>query len=98
MKELDRRKFLIGAVTGALLGGLGFDTATLQDDDRKEERNHGAGQWLQFRGDRALTGRSSLKGNIREPAVLWKQFCGARETLLSLNFLEQREKKANVEL
>lgn len=43
-----------------------------------------AGTWLQFRGDRALTGRSALKGNIRNPAVVWKQFVGARETLLAV--------------
>jgi outer membrane protein assembly factor BamB len=44
------------------------------------------GQWLQFRGDRALTGHSSLKGRIRTPAVRWKQFVGARETLLSIQW------------
>ena len=98
MKELDRRKFLKGAATGVLGGGLGFDTATLLGAERKEERDTGAGQWLQFRGDRALTGRSSLKGNIKEPAIRWKQFCGARETLLSVNFHVQGDKKATVEL
>src|SRR5260370_12830168 len=98
MKKLDRRKFLKGAATGALVGGLGFDTATLLGVDRKEERNTGAGRWLQFRGDRALTGRSSLNGNIREPATHWKQFFGASETLLSVNFPEQCGKKAMVEL
>src|SRR5271157_5361298 len=46
----------------------------------------GQGNWLQFRGDRALTGRSALKGHIHSPAVLWHQFIGARETLLTLSF------------
>jgi hypothetical protein len=77
MNELDRRKFLKGAATGVLVGGLGFDTATLLGAERKEEGDTGAGRWLQFSGDRTLTGRSSLKGNIREPAIRWKQFCGA---------------------
>src|SRR5262249_2866135 len=98
MKELDRRTFLTGAAAGALVGGLGFDTATPPGVDRKEEGNPEAGQWFQFRGDRALTGRSSLKGNIREPAIRWKQFCGARETLLSVRFHEQGDRKATVEL
>ena len=98
MNELDRREFLKGAATGVLVGGLGFDTATLLGAERKEERDTGAGQWLQFRGDRTLTGRSSLKGNIREPAIRWKQFCGARETLLSVDFLEQGDRKATVKL
>jgi len=44
------------------------------------------GQWLQFRGDRALTGRSPLKGSITSPAVKWKQFVGARETLAVVDF------------
>src|SRR5436309_3557487 len=41
-----------------------------------------AGAWAQFRGDAALSGRSRVKGRITRPAVLWKQFIGARETLL----------------
>jgi outer membrane protein assembly factor BamB len=98
MKELDRREFLNAAATGALVAGLGFDNSTALGDERKEGRNTRAGQWLQFRGDRALTGRSPLKGNIREPAIRWKQFCGARETLLSVSFQPQGDKKATVEL
>jgi prepilin-type processing-associated H-X9-DG protein len=42
------------------------------------------GNWLQFRGDRALTGRSTLKGDIRSPKILWKRSVGARETLVAL--------------
>lgn len=83
---------MTGAATGALVGG------TLPGVDRTEERNTGAGQWLQFRGDRALTGRSSLKGNIREPAIHWKQFCGARETLLSVTLHEPGDERATVQL
>ena len=98
MNELDRREFLKGAATGVLVGGPGFDSATLLGAERKEEGDTGAGQWLQFRGDRTLTGRSSLKGNIREPAIRWKQFCGARETLLSVDFLEQGDRTATVKL
>src|SRR4051794_19126702 len=45
-----------------------------------------AGAWTQFRGDRALSGHSAAKGRIRTPAVLWKQFIGARETLLRIRF------------
>lgn len=48
-----------------------------------------AGEWLQFRGDRQLTGRSSLKGNIVLPAILWRHFIGARETLLQARFSPQ---------
>jgi len=44
------------------------------------------GEWLQFRHDRALTGRTSLTGHIRQPVVKWKQFVGARETLLAVRF------------
>ena len=55
-----------------------WDSAALAGD--------GQGKWLQFRGDRALTGRSSLKGLIRRPAVIWKQFVGGRETLLAVRF------------
>ena len=44
------------------------------------------GEWLQFRHDRALTGRTSLTGHIRQPALKWKQFVGARETLVAVRF------------
>lgn len=40
------------------------------------------GEWRQFRGDRALTGRSPLSGDITAPAICWRQFVGARETLV----------------
>ncbi|QEH31770.1 FG-GAP repeat protein [Aquisphaera giovannonii] len=42
------------------------------------------GAWLQFRGDRGLTGHSSLKGRIRHPGTVWTQFVGARATLLAV--------------
>ncbi|MBI2194186.1 MAG: VCBS repeat-containing protein [Planctomycetes bacterium] len=42
------------------------------------------GDWLQFRGDRALTGRSTLRGRISKPAVSWKHFVGGRETWLTV--------------
>lgn len=41
-----------------------------------------AGQWLQHRGDRALSGRTNLKGMLTSPGVLWKYDLSARETLL----------------
>jgi hypothetical protein len=44
------------------------------------------GEWLQFRRDRALTGRCPLKGDITSPAILWRRFIGARETLLGVRF------------
>jgi hypothetical protein len=47
-----------------------------------------AGEWRHFRGDAQLTGRSSLKGNIKEPEVLWKYYVGSRETLLEVQFDE----------
>jgi outer membrane protein assembly factor BamB len=96
--EVDRRKFLELAVTGAATGGLWFDAAMVRGLDHKEEKNTEMGQWLQFRGDRALTGRSSLKGSIKKPAINWKHFCGARETLLAVKFHEHGEKRATVQL
>jgi len=50
------------------------------------QAGEGQGEWLQFRHDRALTGRTSLTGHIRQPAVKWKQFAGARETLAAVRF------------
>ena len=52
------------------------------EDASQDQR---AGQWLQFRGDRALTGRSLLKGNISSPEIKWKYFIGAREALMSVS-------------
>ena len=45
MKELDRRKFLKGAATGVLVGGLGFDTATLSEPSgrKNESRERASG-------------------------------------------------------
>jgi len=45
-----------------------------------------AGEWKHFRGDAQLTGRSSLKGNIKEPEILWKYYVGSRETLIEVQF------------
>lgn len=42
------------------------------------------GNWLQYRGDRRLSGYCNIKGNIvSTPAVLWKHFVGGREHLLT---------------
>jgi len=43
-----------------------------------------SGDWVQYRGDEALTGRSALIGDIKHPCVEWEKFIGARETLLAL--------------
>src|SRR3954452_16267595 len=64
---------LAGAMAGAAGGGAGA---------AGEGPRPGAGAWTQFRGDAALTGRSTAKGRIRTPSVLWKRFIGARETLV----------------
>ena len=50
------------------------------------QAGEGRGEWLQFRHDRALTGRTSLTGHIRQPVLKWKQFVGARESLLAVRF------------
>src|SRR3954471_4574511 len=42
-----------------------------------------SGQWWESRGDRRLTARSTVKGNITKPAVLWKHRVAAREALLT---------------
>jgi outer membrane protein assembly factor BamB len=62
---------LMGAAAAAATAANGASTAAV---DR--------GRWTQFRGGPALTGRSSLQGGIRQPAIVWKQFIGARETYL----------------
>ncbi len=41
------------------------------------------GQWWESRGDRRLSGRSMLKGDIVTPAIAWKYRVSARETLLA---------------
>ena len=45
------------------------------------------GQWWQPRGNRRLTGRSSVRGNIATPAILWKHSMGARQTLLATSLV-----------
>lgn len=42
------------------------------------------GSWLQFRGDRKLTGRSPLIGDITCPEVLWSIDLGARKHWLAI--------------
>jgi len=41
--------------------------------------------WLQYRGDRCLTGRCWSTGDIATPALKWSRFIGARESLLSFS-------------
>jgi len=44
------------------------------------------GEWWGYRGDRGLTGRATgCRGNIRQPHVAWRQFCGTRETYVVLD-------------
>lgn len=68
---------LVGSCHDAPIGGI----KPLQERDMAR-----SGSWLQFRGDRCLTGRSFLKGNITMPAIKWKKFVGAREMLLLVRF------------
>ena len=49
--------------------------------DGQPERD---GQWLQYRRDPALTGRSPLKGNMTAPAIKWKYGLNAREGFFTL--------------
>ena len=49
--------------------------------DGQPERD---GQWLQYRRDPALTGRSPLKGNITAAAIKWKYELSAREGFFTL--------------
>ncbi|MDC0935958.1 FG-GAP-like repeat-containing protein [Pirellulales bacterium] len=44
------------------------------------------GEWWQFRGDRQLTGRAEMVGNITElvPEVIWSQFVGSRQAWTAL--------------
>ena len=80
----DRRDRLIRMVrlTGSRLVVIGVLVASVQAGE-------GQGEWLQFRHDRALTGRTSLTGHIRKPVVTWKRFLGARESLLAVRFTRQ---------
>src|SRR5689334_9162186 len=57
---------------------------TQQTTSRAGDQPTDLGEWWQFRGNRTLTGRSALRGNIVKPAIQWRRFCGARETYLSL--------------
>jgi outer membrane protein assembly factor BamB len=42
-----------------------------------------SGQWWQYRGDERLSGRSAARGNLIEPATLWRHSVAGRETLLA---------------
>ena len=44
------------------------------------------GTWLQFRGDRTLSGRSGLVGTTTCPEVLWSHDLAARLSLLEVEF------------
>jgi len=54
------------------------------------------GEWRQFHGDKALTGRSPLAGHMMWPKVLWKQYVGTRQTLIELG--PSRNAKQSVDL
>jgi outer membrane protein assembly factor BamB len=42
------------------------------------------GAWWQYRGDQRLSGRSSLRGTIRRPAVVWSHPIAGRESLVAV--------------
>ena len=84
-------------------GGGGFDLGPIPEVDidcRRVSKGAGSspvdpslrGTWLQFRGDRALTGRSELVGEIRCPEVLWQLDLGARQNLVSIEPSSKGEK------
>jgi len=72
------RLLYIIAVSVMTLVSLGGIAGTM------DNTNLQSGNWLQYRGDRALVGHSPLKGSITDPKIAWKHFVGTRETLIEL--------------
>ncbi len=72
--------FDLGAIPGVVIECYDNEAPT-------EDVGSGTGgAWLQFRGDRALSGRSGLVGAATCPEVLWSHDLGARLSLLEVAF------------
>lgn len=57
---------------------------SINPDVVESSASTGSGVWLQIRGDRALTGKSDLVGNIGCPKLLWSHDLGAQISLVEL--------------
>ena len=72
--------FNLGEIPSAVIECYGNE-APIED-----AQSSTGGAWLQFRGDRALSGRSGLVGAATCPEVLWSHDLGARLSLLEVAF------------
>jgi len=63
-----------------------FIKCYLNEDPMEVTQLGTEGAWLQFRGDRTLSGRSGLVGATTCPEVLWSHDLGARLSLLEVVF------------
>ena len=50
------------------------------------------GEWPSLRRNGTLQARSPLKGNITQPAIVWKQFVGAMESLVVVETTDKNTK------
>ena len=69
---------IIGSI--AFIDSAKAQTTSSQDKFKTQEEFPKAGEWPAFRRTGTLEGHSPLKGNITNPAIVWKQFVGALES------------------
>src|SRR5262245_25430309 len=88
-----RKMAAIGA--GALMSMAGAAFAALPELKKQSASTQASttiGQWWQYRGDRRLSGRCAIKGNIEKPAIRWAHPIAGRETLLEVSFAPGSER------
>ena len=70
--------FIIGAI--AFIDTCKAQTISSSEKLKTQTEFPKAGEWPAFRRTGTLEGHSPLKGNITNPAIVWKQFVGALES------------------
>jgi len=90
LQTLGLSLFLVALSYQTVLGGEGEARKTVEDNKESGAYLHQSkaaadpAQWLQFRLNRRLNGRTGLTSHITQPEIIWSQFVGARETWIVL--------------
>ena len=69
---------IIGSI--AFIGNSNAQTTSSSEKFKTQAEFPKPGEWPAFRRTGTLEGYSPLKGNITNPAIVWKQFVGALES------------------
>ena len=83
----------------AIIAFAGITHAQVQPSSKTQRESQAAdskfpkpGEWPSFRRNGTLQAHSPLKGKITKPAIAWKQFVGAMESLVVVEASDKNTK------